>query len=87
MARVGSFRYIWKQGRLAVRLLRDRRVPAWPKALLALPLAYLLAPVDLLPDLALPGLGYVDDLLLLLLALRAFIAVCPSRLVQELREN
>ena len=78
-----GFWQIWRQGRLAVRLLKDDRVPAWPKAILALGMVYLLSPIDLIPDLSLPGLGYVDDLLLLLLALRGFIAVCPTPVVRE----
>ena len=74
---------LWAQGRLAVRLLKDSRVPIWPKALFALALIYLLSPVDLIPDFAVPGLGYVDDLLLLFLALRAFVRFCPLGLVEE----
>jgi uncharacterized membrane protein YkvA (DUF1232 family) len=64
-------------------LLKDSRVPIWPKAIFALALIYLLSPVDLIPDFAVPGLGYVDDLLLLFLALRAFVRFCPLRLVEE----
>ncbi len=78
-----GFWQIWRQGRLAIRLLKDSRVPIWPKAILAAGLIYLLSPIDLLPDFAVPGLGYVDDLLLLLLALRGFIAACPAPVVQE----
>ena len=78
-----GFWQIWRQGRLAVRLLKDDRVPAWPKAILALGMVYLLSPIDLIPDFSLPGLGYVDDLFLLLLALRGFIAVCPTPVVRE----
>ena len=59
------------------------RVPAWPKAILALGMVYLLSPIDLIPDFSVPGLGYVDDLFLLLLALRGFIAVCPTPVVRE----
>ncbi|MEK7378708.1 MAG: hypothetical protein AABZ71_07370, partial [Candidatus Binatota bacterium] len=33
------------------RLLKDRRVPIRPKLLLVLLLAYIVAPVDLLPDI------------------------------------
>ncbi len=78
-----SFLNVWTQGMLVVRLLRDPRVPVWPKALLALVLVYLLSPVDLIPDFAVPGLGYVDDLLLLFLAQRAFVRFCPLKLVQQ----
>lgn len=64
------------------RLLKDRRVTLWPKFLLVFLLAYVVAPVDLLPDLLL-GLGQVDDLLILFLGLQAFVRLCPKEIVRE----
>jgi uncharacterized membrane protein YkvA (DUF1232 family) len=64
------------------RLLKDRRVPLWPKLLLLLLLAYIVAPADLLPDLLL-GLGQVDDLVVLFLGLQAFVRLCPKEIVSE----
>lgn len=64
------------------RLLKDRRVPLWPKLLLILLLAYVVAPVDLLPDIFL-GLGQIDDLLVIFLGLQAFVRLCPKEIVRE----
>lgn len=64
------------------RLLRDRRVPLWPKLLFFLVFAYIFAPVDILPDF-LPGLGQIDDLVVLLLGLQGFVRLCPREVVRE----
>jgi uncharacterized membrane protein YkvA (DUF1232 family) len=64
------------------RLLKDRRVPLWPKLLLTLVLAYVIVPVDLLPDF-LAALGQVDDLLVVFLGLQAFVRFCPQQIVRE----
>ena len=44
--------------------------------------AYLVLPADLLPDL-LPALGHFDDLLLIFLGAKGFIALCPKEVVRE----
>jgi uncharacterized membrane protein YkvA (DUF1232 family) len=64
------------------RLLIDRRVSPWPKLMLVLVLVYVLAPLDLLPDL-LVGLGQIDDLVLVFLGLRGFVKLCPPEVVRE----
>jgi uncharacterized membrane protein YkvA (DUF1232 family) len=69
-----------EHARLAVRLLREPGVPWWLKAALGAPFAYLLWPVDLIPDL-LPVAGQIDDLAVLLLAVDRIIALCPQPLV------
>jgi uncharacterized membrane protein YkvA (DUF1232 family) len=48
--------------------LRDRKVPWLQKIWIYLVIIYFLSPIDLLPDLILPGLGWIDDLLILLWA-------------------
>jgi uncharacterized membrane protein YkvA (DUF1232 family) len=64
------------------RLLKDRRVPLWPKLLLVLLLAYVLMPVDLLPDI-LVGIGQIDDLVVVFLGLQAFVRLCPKEVVRQ----
>jgi uncharacterized membrane protein YkvA (DUF1232 family) len=64
------------------RLLKDPRVPLWPKLLLILVLAYVVVPVDLLPDF-LVALGQVDDLVVIFLGLKAFVGLCPQEVVRE----
>jgi uncharacterized membrane protein YkvA (DUF1232 family) len=72
-----------KQGRLALRLLRDARVPGWVKMIPFAGLLYFLSPIDLIPDLALPGLGEIDDVVILILALKAFVDLSPASIVRE----
>jgi uncharacterized membrane protein YkvA (DUF1232 family) len=59
--------------RLLFGLLSDRRVAAVDKLLVAAAVAYILAPVDLIPDF-IPFLGEVDDVFLLVTALQRLIS-------------
>jgi len=68
--------------RLYWRLLGDRRVPLWPKAVLAGAVAYVVSPFDLVPDFT-PIVGQLDDLTLLVLVGRAFLWWCPAGVVTE----
>jgi uncharacterized membrane protein YkvA (DUF1232 family) len=72
-----------KQARLVWRLLSDSRVPGWVKLIPVAGLLYFLSPIDLLPDLMLPGLGEVDDLMVILLALKMFVDLSPPGVVRE----
>jgi uncharacterized membrane protein YkvA (DUF1232 family) len=58
--------------RLIRRLIGDPAVPVGVKVRLALLLAYLLLPVDLVPDF-IPMLGYADDAIIVALVLRSTI--------------
>ena len=68
--------------RLYWRLLGDRRVPVWPKAVLLGAVGYVFSPFDLLPDL-MPVVGQLDDLTLLAVIGRAFLWWCPADVVAE----
>jgi uncharacterized membrane protein YkvA (DUF1232 family) len=68
--------------RLAWRLMLDRRVPWVTKAIPVAAIAYVLSPVDFLPDFLL-GLGQLDDVAILLLGLKAFISMSPQSLVER----
>lgn len=56
--------------RLVRRLAADRSLPRGLRVRLWLLLAYLLSPVDLVPDVV-PVLGYADDVVVVALALRS----------------
>ena len=64
---------------LVDRLLRDPRVPRWRKIVLALVLAYLVMPIDLVPDF-IPVAGQLDDAILVALALHG---LWRTGLIQE----
>jgi uncharacterized membrane protein YkvA (DUF1232 family) len=71
---IGSPRDILNDVRAAWRLFRDRRVPAVAKAIPMLSLLYVIMPFDLAPDWLL-GLGQLDDLVVVVLGLKIFVAV------------
>ncbi|MCC6175383.1 MAG: DUF1232 domain-containing protein [Chloroflexi bacterium] len=73
---------VWMTGRLAARLVRDRRVPLATKAIVAATLIYLVSPFDVMPDW-LPFVGQADDLAALLVGLNLFLKMCPRWLVEE----
>jgi uncharacterized membrane protein YkvA (DUF1232 family) len=54
---------------LLARLLRDERVPLRSKALAVLGLAYVVSPIDLIPEVFLGPIGLVDDVLVVSAAL------------------
>lgn len=68
--------------RLLWRLTLDRRVSLPLKMLLPAALAYIVLPIDLVPDFA-PIVGRIDDLLVLVLAAVLFIALAPRDVVAE----
>jgi uncharacterized membrane protein YkvA (DUF1232 family) len=69
--------------RLVWRLLRDHRVPLPLKSMVVLSLLYTLSPFDIIPDFLFPGVGYVDDVSLLLLVGYYFIRWSPPPVVNE----
>src|SRR5690242_3246462 len=80
--RLGLFRRAFSHVTLATRLLRERQVSIGLKALLVGAAAYVVLPFDLLPDF-IPGIGQLDDLTVLVLAIEAVIAMAPQKLVDH----
>ena len=68
--------------KLFLRLIKDPRVSASPKLIVAGILAYVILPTDLIPDF-LVGLGQMDDLAVILGGLKLFLRLCPAEVVQE----
>jgi len=68
--------------RLVWALLRDRRVPPQQKLILVGIAAYLVLPIDLIPDFV-PVLGQLDDVAVILLGLDLFIRSAPQDVVEE----
>lgn len=76
----------WKHAvndiRLVSALMREPRVPPQIKAIPALATVYLLSPLDLIPAW-IPVLGQLDDLAVMLLAVRAFKNAVPPAILAE----
>lgn len=66
------------------RLVRDPRVPLWMKVIPFLGIAYVLSPLDIIPDFII-GIGQLDDLVVILATMRLFEGIVPAYLVQEHR--
>jgi uncharacterized membrane protein YkvA (DUF1232 family) len=76
LAKPGLMRTLLLQARLAVRLLREPRVPLVTRAVPVLAALYLISPLDFIPDIF-PIIGQLDDLGVLLLAMELFLRLCP----------
>ena len=68
--------------RMVWGIMRDPRTPIGLKAMMGAALAYVVMPVDLIPD-ALPIIGQADDLTVLLLTLDLFIQNAPEEVRTE----
>jgi uncharacterized membrane protein YkvA (DUF1232 family) len=79
----GMLRDFMLRVKLIFRLLGDRRVSPWLKIIPVAGIAYLLSPLDLIPDIALPIIGELDDAAILWLTNYLFIELCPPNVVQE----
>lgn len=88
MGRLFLFRYlspVWL--RLYGRLMADSRTPLWAKALTVAGLAYVVSPLDLVPDWLI-GLGWLDDAAVVGLSLYSLVRSVPPRVREELlRDN
>ena len=78
-------RVVWKLPtyvRTVWGIARDPRTPIGLKALLLAALAYVVAPIDFIPDM-IPIIGQADDLTVLLLVLDLFIQNAPPNVREE----
>lgn len=69
-------------GKLFWKLARDPRVPTKNKILFGAVAAYLVVPFDVIPDW-IPGLGQLDDLVLIVVALDVMINRVPEKIITE----
>src|SRR5262249_13382868 len=75
LANLAMLRRRW---RALIEAWRDPRTPALARVLLVAAALYVVSPVDLVPD-TFAGLGWLDDLAILPLALMAFFRMTPGR--------
>ena len=69
-------------GRLIAELAIDRRVPWSRKAILGIAAAYVLSPIDFIPDF-IPFISRVDDVMVTIIALDLFLEGVPRELMIE----
>jgi uncharacterized membrane protein YkvA (DUF1232 family) len=68
--------------KLLYRLLRDPRVPRRTKLVVGAAVAYLVSPIDLIPEFV-PVIGLADDLLLMAFAINHMVEVAGEDVVLE----
>lgn len=65
---------------------RDPRTPLYARVFTACVVGYAFSPIDLIPDFV-PVLGYLDDLFLVPLGIRAAIGMIPAEVMRDCREK
>lgn len=68
--------------KLVSRLMRDSRMPIRKKVPVVAALGYTFLPIDLIPD-AIPGVGFLDDMVVLSVAVDNLIASADPSLIVE----
>ena len=79
----GVIRETINQLKLIFRLMGDSRVNIFAKLIPIGALIYLISPVDLLPAVAFPVIGALDDAAVLWLGAYVFTELCPPGVVAE----
>ena len=78
----GALKAIPNLGKLLLRLARDPRVPRRNKLMFGSIAAYLILPWDFIPDW-MPGIGQLDDIVLIALGLDALVNRVPQSVLEE----
>lgn len=65
---------------------RDRRVPWYARAFMALVLAHTFSPIDLIPDF-IPVLGVLDDLIVTPFGIALVLKMIPAQVMAEARQQ
>jgi uncharacterized membrane protein YkvA (DUF1232 family) len=79
----GLTRSLWQHTRLVWRMFRSKDVPLVLKMLPIAAVAYVLSPLDFVPD-TIPALGQLDDIGILLLGMKLFIDMAPQHVVDSI---
>ena len=69
--------------RLIGRLTVDRRVPFALKLIVPAGIAYVVSPIDLVPDFVSPFAGRIDDVIAFVLSVGLFLTMAPKEVVLE----
>ncbi len=77
-------RLVLRDGLALYIAARDPRTPWFAKLLALLVAAYALSPIDLIPD-AIPVLGFLDELILLPIAIALIARLIPAEIMAESR--
>ena len=79
----GFFQDLIVRVKLILRLIGDKRINFFLKLLPIAAAIYVISPVDLLPGVAFPVIGALDDAVVIWLGTTLFVSLCPDDIVQE----
>ena len=65
---------------------KDPRTPLLPKIIIGITVAYLLSPIDLIPDF-IPVIGLIDDLIIVPLLISLSIKLIPKVVLEDARKK
>lgn len=65
---------------------RDKRTPVLPKLLIGITVAYMLSPIDLIPDF-IPVIGLLDDLIIIPFLIALSLRLLPKEVLTDAREK
>lgn len=67
---------------LLIRAMRDKRTPWYAKTIVVLVLAYIISPIDIIPDF-IPVLGLLDEIVLIPIAYKLVMKFVPDEVKTE----
>ena len=65
---------------------KDPRVSWWKRFFLGIVIGYAVSPIDLIPDF-IPGLGYLDDLILVPIGISIALKIIPKEVIEDCRRK
>jgi uncharacterized membrane protein YkvA (DUF1232 family) len=79
----GFFQDLILRVKLILRLMGDKRINFFLKLLPVAAAIYVVSPIDLLPGVAFPVIGALDDAVVFWLGTTLFVSLCPDDIVEE----
>ena len=73
--------------KILFRGLVSRKVSIWLKLPIIFAIIYLISPLDIIPDFLRPGIGHLDDIFALIIAISIFINFIPKKILLELSQK
>ncbi len=80
------FRSAKREIRVWRRVAKDDRTPLLAKILIGIAVAYLVSPIEIIPDF-IPVIGYLDDVLIVSILLLIALQIIPPEVVSEARKE
>ena len=68
------------------RALTDKRTPGLARRLLKFAVAYVLSPIDIIPDF-IPVIGHIDDVIIVPMLIVIAIRMIPKQVIADCREK